>query len=102
MARGVAVAWHNPAGEQNLGGRPGVHAEHRAQRHGVAQAREPLGRRDADALVALTAEELSALVRVVAQGAEHGAGSREQAVLARGRGQLAESGAEHEATLHVA
>ena len=50
----------------------------------------PLGGGDADALVALAAEELGALAGVVAQGAEHRAGRGEQAVLAGGRGELAE------------
>ena len=62
----------------------------------------PLGGGDADALVALAAEELGALAGEVAQGAEHRPGGGEQAVLAGRRGQLAEPRAEHEPALHVA
>ena len=53
-------------------------------------------------MLALAAEQLGALVGVVAQGAEHRAGGREQAVLAGGRGELAEPRAEDEAPLQVA
>ena len=89
-------------GEQHLGGGAGEHRQRRADRDRVAQAHGPLGGGDADALVALAAEELGALVRVVAQRAEHRAGGGEQPVLAGGRGELAEPRAEHEASLHVA
>ena len=88
-------------GEQDLRGGAGEHRERRADRDRVAQTDGPLGRGDADALVALAAEELRALVGVVAQGSEHGTGCREQTVLARGRGELAEPRTEHEASLHV-
>ena len=89
-------------GQQDLRGRAGEHRQRRADGDRVAQADGPLGRGDADALVALAAEELGALVRVVAQGAEDRAGCCEQAVLAGRGGQLAEARAEHEAALHVA
>ncbi len=61
-----------------------------------------LGGGDADAVVALAAEQLGALVGVVAQGAEHRPCGGEQPVLAGGRCQLGEPGAEHEAPLEVA
>ena len=53
-------------------------------------------------MLALAAEQLGALVGVVAQRAEHRAGGREQAVLAGGGGELAEPRAEDEAALQVA
>ena len=69
---------------------------------GVAQADRALGGGDADAVVALAAEELGALVGVVAQGAEDGPGGGEQAVLAGGGGELGQARAEDEAALQVA
>ena len=89
-------------GEQHLGGGAGAHRQRGADRDRVAQADRALGGRDADPLVALAAEELGALVGVVAQRAEHRAGGGEQAVLAGGRGELAEARAEDEAALQVA
>ena len=89
-------------GEQDLGGRAGEHRQGGADRDRVAQADRALGGGDADALVALAAEELGALAGVVAQGAEDRAGRGEQPVLAGGGGELAEPRAEHEAALHVA
>ena len=62
----------------------------------------PLGRGHADAHVALAAVELRALARDVAQMRQHRAGRGQQSVLARGRGQLGQPGAENEAALHVA
>ena len=53
-------------------------------------------------MLTLAPEELGALVGVVAQRTQDGARSGEQAVLARGGSQLAETGAEDEATLQVA
>ena len=87
--------------EEDLGGGTRVHRQRRADRDGVAQADGPLGGGDADAVLALAAEELGGLVRVVTQGAEHGVGRDEQLVLAGRCGELAESGSEDEATLHV-
>lgn len=52
-------------------------------------------------MVALTPEELSTLVRVVPQRAEHGSGSGEESVLTGGRGELAHARAEDEAPLEV-
>ena len=86
---------------RHLGGRAREHRQRRADGDRVAQADGPLGRGDADALVALAAEELGALVRVVPQRAEDRTGCGEQAVLAGRGGQLAEARAEHEASLHV-
>ena len=89
-------------GEQHLGGRAGEHRQGRADRDRVAQADGTLGGRDADPVVALAAEQLGALVGVVAQGSEDRPGRGEQAVLAGGRGELAEPRAEDEAALQVA
>ena len=50
-------------------------------------------------MVALASEELGGLIGVIAQCAQHRAGSREQAVLAGRGGQLAEPRTEHEAAL---
>ena len=88
--------------EQDLGGGAGVHGELRADRDGVAQARGTLGRGDAHAVLALAAPQLGGLAGDVAQAGQDGAGGREQAVLAGGRGQLREPGAEDEPALHVA
>jgi hypothetical protein len=68
-------------------------------------SRRPIGtfrRGDADAQVALAAEELGGLVGVVAQCAQDRAGGREQSVLAGGRGELGQARAEDEPALHVA
>ena len=88
--------------EQDLGGRAGLHRQRRADRDGVAQAGEALGRRHADPAVALAPVELRALAGDVAQPGEHRAGRLEQPVLAGGGRQLAESRAEHEPPLQVA
>jgi hypothetical protein len=50
----------------------------------------------------LTAKQLRALVGVVAQSAKNGTGSRQQAVLACGGGEFAQTGTQDETTLHVA
>src|SRR5436190_23687952 len=89
-------------GEQDLRGRAGLHREGRADRHGVAQAGQPLGARDAHPAVALAAVQLGALAGDVAQPGEHRVRGLEQPVLAGGRGQLAQPGAEHEPPLQVA
>ena len=81
---------------------PAFIGERGADRHGVPQSGQPFRRGDADAHVALAAVELRALARHVAQVREHRAGGGQQAVLARGRGQLGEPGAEDETALHVA
>ena len=88
-------------GEQHLGRGAGLHRQRRADGDGIAQTHRAIGGRHADALVALAAEELGALVRVVAQRAEDGPGGGEQAVLTGGGGEFDESGAEDEASLHV-
>ena len=88
--------------EQHLGGRAGAHRQGRADRDRVAQADRPLGGRDADAVLALAAEELGALVGVVAQRAEHRPGGGEQAVLTGGGGELAQARPEDEPALEVA
>ncbi len=89
-------------GEQHLGRRSGEHRQRGADRDRVPQADGPLGRGDADALVALAPVELGGLAGVVAQGREHRPGGGEQPVLARGRGELGEPRAEDEPALHVA
>ena len=89
-------------GEQHLGGGPGMHREDGADRHGVAQAREALGRGDADALLALAAVELARLAGRIAQRGEHRPGGGQQTVLAGGRRELAEPRAEDESALQVA
>ncbi len=88
--------------EQDLGGRPGLHGQGRADRDRVPQPDRSLGGGDADALVALAAVQLRALAGVVAQRGEHGAGRGQQAVLAGGGRELGQPRAEHEPTLHVA
>ena len=89
-------------GEQDLGGRAGGHRQLAADRDGVAQAGRPVGGGDADPEVALAAIQLGRLAGDVAQAGQHGSGRREQPVLASGRGQLAESRAEHEPALDIA
>ena len=106
MKRGALQAAVQPVGllpgEQHLGGGAGAHGQLRADRDGVAQADGPLGGGDADAVLALAAEELGALAGDVAQRAEHRAGGGEQPVLAGGGGELGEPRAEDEAALQVA
>jgi hypothetical protein len=80
----------------------GGHGERAADRHGVAQTGEPFRGRDADPGVAVAAVELGALPGDVTQLHQHRPGGGEQPVLAAGGGQLADPGAEHEASLHVA
>lgn len=89
-------------GQQDLGGAAGLHREGRAERHGVAQTDRSFGGGHADAVLSLATIELGGLPGVIPQSGEHGAGRGEQTVLARGRGELAEAAAEHEAPLHVA
>ena len=96
----METVWFLP-GEQHLSCRTGLHRQGRAHRDGIAQAHGAVSGRDADALVALTAEELSAFMRVVAQRAQHRASGSQQAVFTRCRGQLHEARAEHETALHV-
>ena len=71
-------------GKQDLCRGTGEHGQARADRDRVAQTHGTLGGRHADPLVALSAEELRALVGVVAQGAQHWASSGQEPVLARG------------------
>jgi len=87
--------------KQDLGRGTGQHGQAGPDRDGVAQAHGTLGCCYTDALVALAAEELGALVGVVAQSAKDGTGSRQEAVLACGRGELTEAGAQDETSLHV-
>ena len=61
-----------------------------------------LGGRDADAVLALAPPQLGRLAGDVAQPGQDRAGGGEQPVLAGGRAQLGEPGAEDEAALHVA
>jgi len=88
--------------EQYLSGGTGRHRELAAHRDGVAQAGRTLGGGDAHPVLTLAAEQLRRLAGDVPQPCQHRAGGRQQPVLAGGRGQLAESRAEHEASLHVA
>ena len=72
-----------------------------SDRDGVAQARRPFGRGDADAVVTLTAEQLSALAGSFAQPREDGSCSGEQPVLARRGRQLAQPWSEDEPAVQV-
>ena len=87
--------------KQDLGRGAGEHGQAGTDRDRVAQTHRTLGCCHTDALVALATEELGALVGVVAQGAKDGAGSRQKTVLSGGCGELAETGAQDETTLHV-
>ena len=71
-------------GEQDLSCGTGEHGQAGTDRDRVAQTHGALGGCHADALVALAAEELGALVGVVAQGAQDGTGGGQEAVLAGG------------------
>lgn len=88
--------------EKHLGCRTGLHGQGRADGNRVAQTHGAVRGGDADALVALTAEELRTLVRVVTQSPENRAGGGEEAILTRRGSEFDEARAEHEATLHVA
>lgn len=88
-------------GEQDLGPGSGEHGQAGTDRDRVAQTHRTFGCCHADALVALATEELGALVGVVAQRAQDGTGSGQQPVLTGGGGELAETRAQDETTLHV-
>ena len=89
-------------GEEHLGGRTALHGHGGAHRDGVAQTDGALGVGHADAHITLTTIELRGLMGLVPQGRQHGACGGQEVVLARGAGQLSESGAQDEASLGVA
>ena len=88
--------------QQHLGGGAGLHGELGADRDGVPEADGPLGGGDADAPVALAAEDLGALAGGVAQLHQHRAGGRDQPVFASCGGEFDQAAAEHETPLDVA
>ena len=88
-------------GQEDLGARSPEHGHGGAHGDRVAQSDGPLGVGHADAHIALAAVELGRLVGLIAQCGQNGAGGGEQVVLARGRGELAQAGAEDEPALGV-
>ena len=73
----------------------------RGDRDRFPETRRPLGRRDADAVVALAPPQLGGLAGDVAQPCEHRARGGQQPVLTGRGAQLGQTGAEDEAALHV-
>jgi hypothetical protein len=87
--------------EQDLGRGSGEHRQGRTDRNRVAQAGRAFGGRDADAVVALAAEQLSAFAGCLSESGKDWARCRKETILAGRGGELSEPRTENEPAVQV-